>query len=111
MKFKGLRETYNEALDTALLNVGQGKETFDSAISRILKDIGNSGLKTVDYKSGRSVRLDSTLTMHLKSRLRELHNENQKIIGEEIGADGVEISVHLNPAPDHEEAQGRQFSK
>lgn len=110
LKFKGLRETYNEALDTALLNVGQGKETFDSAISKILKDIGNSGLKTVDYKSGRSVRLDSTLTMHLKSRLRELHNENQKIIGEEIGADGVEISVHLNPAPDHEEAQGRQFS-
>ena len=110
LRFKGLRETYNELLDTALLNVGQGKETFDSAISRILKDIGNSGLKTVDYKSGRSVRLDSTLTMHLKSRLRELHNENQKIIGEEIGADGVEISVHLNPAPDHEEAQGRQFS-
>lgn len=110
LQFKGLRETYNEALDTALLNVGQGKETFDSAINKILKDIGNSGLKTVDYKSGRSVRLDSTLTMHLKSRLRELHNENQKIIGEEINSDGVEISVHLNPAPDHENAQGHQFS-
>ena len=48
--------------------------------------------------------------MHLKGRLRELHNENQLIIGEEIGADGVEISVHENPAPDHEKAQGRQFS-
>ena len=109
-KFFNLRETYNQLLDEALLNVGQGKETFDSAMSRILKDIGGSGLKTLNYESGRSIRLDSAIRMHLKGRLRELHNENQKIIGEEIGADGVEISVHENPAVDHEQAQGRQFS-
>ena len=108
--FKGLKDVYNEALDTALLNVGQGKETFDSAMTRIIKDIGHSGLKTLDYESGRSIRLDSTIRMHLKSRLRELHNENQKIIGDEFGADGVEISVHMNPAIDHEQAQGHQFS-
>lgn len=109
-QFLGLRETYNRVLDEALLNVSQGKETFDSAMSRIMKDIGGSGLKTLDYASGRSVRLDSTVRMHLKGSLRELHNEMQQIIGEEIGADGVEISVHTNPAIDHEQAQGRQFS-
>ena len=109
-QFLGLRETYNRVLDEALLNVGQGKETFDSAMTRILKDIGGSGLKTIEYQSGRSMRLDSAIRMNLKSRLRELHNENQKIIGDEIGADGVEISVHLNPAIDHEKTQGRQFS-
>lgn len=109
-QFYGLREIYNRVLDEALLNVGQGKETFDSAMSRILKDIGGSGLKTIQYESGRSIRLDSAIRMHLKGRLRELHNENQLIIGEEIDADGVEISVHENPAIDHEKAQGRQFS-
>lgn len=109
--FKGLRDTYNELLDTALLNVGQGKETFDQAMSDILKEIGQSGLKTVDYASGRSVRLDSTIRMHLQSKLRELHNENQELFGKEFDADGVEISVHTFPAPDHEKVQGRQFSK
>ena len=109
--FKGIKETYNELLDTALLNVGQGKETFDSAMSNIMKQIGESGLKTVDYASGRSVRLDSTIRMHLQSKLRELHNENQELFGREFGADGVEISVHAFPAPDHEKVQGRQFSK
>lgn len=108
--FRGLKEVYNSVIDEAVLNVGQGKDTFDSAIRRILKDIGGSGLKTVDYKSGRSVRLDSTLRMHLKSKLREVHNENQRIIGEEIGADGVEITVHENPAVDHAPIQGLQFS-
>lgn len=109
MQFLGLKDTYNRVLDEALLNVGQGKETFDQAMTNIMKDIGGSGLKTIEYESGRSMRLDSAVRMHLKGRLRELHNENQKIIGEEIGADGVEISVHQNPAPDHEKAQGRQF--
>lgn len=120
LKFSGLREIYNNVLDEALLNVGQGKETFDSAVGRILNELGESGLRTIVYDSTyidkkgnlkhRTRRLDSSVRMHLQSRLRELHNENQKIIGEEIDADGVEISVHTNPAPDHEDVQGRQFS-
>ena len=32
------------------------------------------------------------------------------MFGKEYGADGIEISVHSNPAPDHEDIQGRQFS-
>lgn len=109
-KFIGLRETYNRVLDEAFLNVSQGKDTFDSAMTKIMKEIGGSGLKTVDYKSGRSIRLDSSVRMHLKESLRGLHNEMQQVYGDEFGADGVEISVHENPATDHEEVQGKQFS-
>ena len=108
--FKGLKEIYNQVLDDALLNVSMGKETFDSAMFGILKDIGTSGLKTINYASGRSMRLDSALRMHLNSRISELHNEIQQIIGKELNTDGVEISVHGNPAPDHQYAQGKQFS-
>lgn len=109
-QFLGLRETYNRVLDEALLNVSQGKINFDNAMSSILKDIGGSGLKTIEYASGRSMRLDSAVRMHLKGRLRELHNEMQQQLGKEFNSDGVEISVHLNPAIDHEKAQGHQFS-
>ena len=110
VKFIGLRETYNRVLDEAVLNVGTGVDTFDNAMSKIMKDIGGNGLKTVDYASGRSVRLDSVARMHLKGALRNLHNEVQKQVGEEFGFDGYEISVHSNPAVDHEKIQGRQFS-
>ena len=109
VKFVGLRETYNRVLDEAVLNVGTGVDTFDNAMSKIMKDIGGNGLKTVDYASGRSVRLDSVARMHLKGALRTLHNEIQKQVGEEFDFDGYEISVHSNPAPDHL-MQGRQFS-
>lgn len=110
VQFYGLRETYNRVLDEALLNVGQGKETFDSAMSNIMKEIGGSGLKTIQYESGRNIRLDSAVRMHLKGRLRELHNENQELFGKEFGSDGIEISTHSHPAIDHEKVQGRQFS-
>ena len=108
--FKGLREVYNDLLDQAFISVGQGKDTFDSSMRKILKDIGASGLKTINYQSGRAVRLDSVIRMHLHSRLNELHNENQILFGKEFDSDGIEISVHENPAPDHEDVQGRQFS-
>ena len=110
IKFVGLKETYDRILDTAVLNVGTGVDTFDNAMSKIMKEVGGSGLKTVDYASGRSIRLDSAARMHLKGALRTLHNEVQKQVGEEFDFDGYEISVHINPAVDHEKIQGRQFS-
>ena len=110
VRFVGLKETYDRILDTAVLNVGTGVDTFDNAMSKIMKEVGGSGLKTVDYASGRSIRLDSAARMHLKGALRTLHNEIQKQFGEEFDFDGYEISVHSNPSVDHEKTQGRQFS-
>ena len=109
--YTDLARTYQETLDKAILSVAQGKSTFDEQMYSTIKELGSSGIKQVDYASGRSVRLDSSVRQHFKGSLRNLHNETQAIFGEEFGSDGVEISVHLNPAPDHAEVQGRQFSK
>lgn len=108
--FKGLKDAYVDAIDEAIISVAQGKDTFQQQMTKVLKELGKSGIKTVEYESGYKQRLDSAVRMNLKSALRNLHNETQKQFGEEFDADGVEISVHLNPAPDHADAQGRQFS-
>ena len=111
IKFVGLKETYDRILDTAVLNVGTGVDTFDNAMSKIMKDIGGNGLKTVDYASGRSIRLDSVARMHLKGALRNLHNEIQKQVGEEFGYNMIEVSHHSNSAPDHiDSIDGKQFA-
>lgn len=105
-----LFEAYRNAIDEAVLSVAQGKDTFDEQMKKVIKDFGESGIRTVDYANGYSRRLDSAVRENLQGALRNLHNETQALIGEEYGADGVEISTHLNPAPDHAEVQGRQFS-
>ena len=109
--YTSLSRTYQRAIDEAFLSVAQGKETFDSQMSKVIKELSSSGIRVVDYNTGYSRRLDSAVRMNLKGALRDLHNELQNIVGEEFGADGVEISVHQNPAIDHEKVQGRQFSK
>lgn len=122
--FKGLKETYEQVIDEAVLSVSQGKDTFDNQMYKVIKQLGGGGLKTISPKTytakdknGNIIekhytnRLDSAVRMNLKGALRNLHNETQAIFGKEFGSDGVEISVHINPAPDHAEVQGRQFSK
>lgn len=108
--YTDLARTYQETLDKAVLSIIQGKNTFQDQMYSTIKELANSGIKTVNYGTNRSMRLDSAVRMQLKGALRNLHNETQEIFGREFGANGVEISVHGNPAPDHAEVQGRQFS-
>ena len=110
IQFYGLRDTYNRVLEEALVNVSQGKETFDQSMTRIMNDIGGSGLKKIDYKSGRSMRLDSAVRMHLHDGLRTLFNQNQELFGEEFNYNGIEVTHHKNSAPDHiDTIDGKQF--
>lgn len=109
-KFYDLGTICQKTIDEGILAISQGKTNFNDYLYNTIKNIGNSGLKMVDYASGRSMRLDSAMRMNLREGLRDLHNTTQQIIGEQFGSDGVEISVHEYPAIDHELIQGKQFS-
>lgn len=108
--YKSIRETYIDTIDEAVLSISQGKDTFQNQMKRVINQLGQSGIRTVSYESGYSRRLDTAVRMNMQDALRDLSNTLQKQFGEEYGADGVEISVHKNPAPDHEPIQGHQFS-
>lgn len=106
--FKNLKKSYNDLLEQAFINIGQGKESFDSAMYRAIHDMGYGGLR-VKYESGTVRRLDSVIRMHLSHNLTQLHEEVQRTIGKDFKSDGVEVTVHAYPAPDHAEVQGHQF--
>lgn len=108
--FKDISNVYRETIDSALFNITQGKTTYDQEMRRIIKQLGTSGLKTIDYESGHIRRLDSAIRMNVLDGMRQLTNELQQQFGEEFGANGIEISVHSNPAVDHSPIQGHQFS-
>ena len=122
--YKNLKKAYYDIIDEAILSVSEGKETFNERMYKIIKEIGDSGLKviypttyqTVDKQTGNIItkhyarRLDSVVRMNIQDGIGQLHNANQELFGNEFGSDGVEITVHENSAPDHEPVQGRQFS-
>ena len=106
--FKNIQESYQEVIDRAILSISQGKDSFYNNMRQTLQELGNSGL--VEYKSGKTRRLDSAVRMNVLDGIRRLNRETSLRFGQEYDADGVEISVHQNPAPDHADIQGRQFS-
>lgn len=109
--YTDLARTYQNMIDEAVLNISQGKTDFNSNMYKTIKELGQSGIKTVDYASGYSRRLDSAVRQNIQGALRDMSNELQKQFGEEFDYDGIEVSHHANPAPDHEFIDGQQFSK
>ena len=109
--YTDLARTYQNMIDEAVLSISQGKTDFNSNMYKTIKELGQSGIKTVDYASGYSRRLDSAVRQNLQGALRDMSNELQKQFGEEFDYDGIEVSHHANPAPDHEFIDGEQFGK
>lgn len=103
-------ETYKYVIDKCVVAISQGKETYQQSMRSTLKQLSSSGVRKIEYESGYSRRLDSSVRMNILDSIRQVSNESQKLFGKEFDSDGIEISVHQNPAPDHQMVQGRQFS-
>jgi len=108
--FKNLQQSYYEIIDRGILAISQGKETYQTEMRRIMKQLGNSGL--VQYESGYVRRLDSAVRMNLLDGIRQVSNETSKRYGEEYGSNMVEVTHHINSAPDHiDTVDGKQFAR
>lgn len=107
--FKPMYEAYQDIIDTAVYNIRQGKTTFQKELEKQIKVMSANGISQVNYASGYHRRLDSSLRMNMEDALNRLNAEQERIVGEQFGYDGVEISVHEYPAKDHEDIQGHMF--
>ena len=105
-----INQTYNEVIDRCVVAISQGKETYQQSMRSTLKQLSSSGVRKIEYESGYSRRLDTSIRQNILDSMRQVSNESQQLFGEEFGSNGVEVSVHEMPAPDHELVQGRQFS-
>lgn len=111
--FKPLENVYRDLIDEAVFNVSTGVFDYQSAMRNTLRQLADSGIKVhedkIAYKNY-SRRIDSSVRQAILTGLRKINIGIQKQIGEELGADGVEISAHPLCALDHLEYQGRQYS-
>lgn len=111
-EFTPISKIYQEITDKAILNISQGRESYNTVIKQTMKELTSKGLRRVDYANGYSRRMDSSVRMNIMDGVRRLNIELQEQFGKEFGADGIEVSHHKNPAPDHEDTvDGKQFSK
>lgn len=109
-----IARTYQNTVDKAIQTVVGGTQDYQSTMRESLKEITDSGIKSVQYntESGRTYtqRLDTAVRRNLLDGVRAINQGVQDEVGKQFGADGVEITVHACPAPDHCYVQGHQFS-
>ena len=114
--FRNLSQTtietqrYRKAVDEAISAVQSGVTDYNSAIRRAMKTAAQDGLRVKYPNSGMTRRLDSAVRQNVLDGVRAINNDVLRQLGNEYGADGIEISAHALCATDHLPYQGLQFS-
>ena len=96
-----INQTYNEVIDRCIVAVSQGKETYQQSMRSTMKQLSSSGVRKIEYESGYSRRLDSSIRQNILDSIRQVSNESQQLFGKEFDYNAVEVSHHSNSAPDH----------
>ena len=109
LKFQPIEDTYRSVIDEAIQSVQSGLD-YRTAMRKTLKQLADSGIRRLSWDSGYTQRLDTAVRRNILEGIRAIQQATEDAIGEEIGADGKELSVHINCALDHEPFQGHQLT-
>lgn len=110
LKFQSIDDTYKSVLDEAIQSTVTGGVDYRTAMRRTLKQLSDSGIRRLSWDSGYTQRLDTAVRRNLLEGIRAINQAVEDAIGQELGTDGKELSVHINCALDHEPFQGHQFT-
>lgn len=110
LKFQTIDDTYKSVIDEAIQASATGLVDYRTAMRKTLKQLSDSGIRRLSWDSGYTQRLDTAVRRNILDGIRSIQQGIEDAIGEEIGADGKELSVHINSALDHEPFQGHQFT-
>lgn len=95
MVFEEPAKAYEWALDSATLQVQSGSVSYNQAIAGAVKQLADSGIKTVDYESGHVDSVDVAVRRAVMTGVNQL---NQKYREQSMGylkTDLVEVTAHL----------------
>lgn len=108
--YKPLQESYIELVDKAIQSTFLGEQSYQTAMRQAMRPLLESGVRTINYSTGYSKRLDTAVRESVLQGVRQLSLRVQEQVGKEFGADGYEISVKHICAYDHLDIQGKQYS-
>lgn len=107
-------KTYRTVINEAKSYNGLSGQLKDIALKRTETQLFDSGILYMKDKSSTSAKdathANSAIRMNVLDSVKNLINTMQDIMGEQFGANAVELSAHIYPAPDHAPAQGHQYS-
>lgn len=109
VQYLPLFEFYNKALDFAQFQVSAGVLDYNTAIRNAVREIAKSGLRTVNYESGWSNKIDVAARRAVLTGVNQMSSRFNDQVIEELGAEYVEVTAHSGARPDHKRWQGKVY--
>ncbi|MBQ8687965.1 MAG: hypothetical protein IJ512_05400 [Ruminococcus sp.] len=98
---------YINACNQAYMKVTSGAFSYQQAVMQAVKETAASGLKVIEYDSGRSDRLEVAVLRAVRTGVGQTCREVGKMNAEENGCELMEISAHAGARPEHAAWQGQ----
>lgn len=106
-----LAEVYQKYLDAACLDIVTGVFDYNSVLRRVVTQLTNSGLRQIDYASGRANRIDVAARRAVMTGVSQLSGKISEMNAKKLGTDYFEVEWHAGARPTHAAWQGRVYSK
>lgn len=109
--YLSMTDMYRREMDSAHMKVVTGVTDYMTAIRQACNKLVASGVRTIDYESGRSDRIEVAARRAILTSVAHVTHRISEQNGEELGADGWEMSAHSGSRPSHAVYQGRQYTQ
>ena len=98
------------AMDRAYNLVTSGAVSYTQAFEEVLSSVIGDGIVVV-YPSGRKDTIETAALRAVRTGISQMSGQIQIARMEEMGVDLVLVSSHLGARPDHQEWQGKVYSR
>lgn len=105
-----LEDFYRKSMGKAVLKIHSGAFTLDDVMREALRELGDRGVRVIDYESGRSINLESAVRRNIVTTIGKLSNEIALMNAFDMGQDIMELSAHAGARDDHKTWQGELVS-
>ena len=109
--YLSMTDMYRREMASAHMKVVTGATDYMTAIRQACNKLAASGVRTIDYESGRSDRIEVAARRAILTSVAHVTHRISEQNGEELGADGWEMSAHSGSRPSHAVYQGRQYTQ
>ncbi len=106
-----LAEVYQKYLDAACMDIVSGAFDYNTVIRRVVTQLTNSGLRQIDYASGRANRVDVAARRAVMTGITQLTGHISDFNAEKLGTECYEVAWHAGARPTHQVWQGKVWSK
>lgn len=101
ISFTPIADYYQQTLDKAMLDISSGAFDYNTVLHRTVREMTNSGLRTVDYGAGWSNRTNVAARRAVMTGMTQLTAKVNEDNAEQLDTDWFEISWHSGARPSH----------